>query len=131
VGIQTCRSLPLRNDLLPGFDDAVVVFEAWMPLLLLRAMQALGFFMAPGAACTRADLAAVVVPAYSRFSEEMLAMLQRAGVPLSVSDESCAHVFVAIDVHHVCWGVCDNINRYPSAVNFTECNDGQQACSQS
>lgn len=90
VCIQTRRSLPLRNDLLPGFDDAVVVFEAWMPLLLLRAVQALGFFTTPGAACTRADLAAVVVPAYSRFSEEMLAMLQRAGVPLSVSDESCA-----------------------------------------
>ena len=74
------RSLALRNDLLPGFDAAVAVFEAWMPLLLLRAAQTLGFFQLPGTTATSAQLAAKIVPAYRRFTAEMLAMLRRAGV---------------------------------------------------
>lgn len=73
------RSLALRNDLLPGFDAAVAVFETWMPLLLLRAAQSLGFFQVPGATTTSAQLAAMIVPAYRRFTAEMLAMLQRSG----------------------------------------------------
>jgi hypothetical protein len=73
------RSLALRNDLLPGFDGAVGVFEAWMPLLLLRAAHSLGFFQAPGATTTSAELASTIVPAYRRFTAEMLAMLQRSG----------------------------------------------------
>lgn len=75
-----CRSIALRNDLLAGFDASVAIFEAWMPLLLLRAAQALGFFTSPGAATTSDELAAKIVPAYRRFTAEMLAMLQRAGV---------------------------------------------------
>lgn len=75
-----CRSLELRNDLVSGFDAAVAVFEAWMPLLLLRAVQALGFFVTPGAMASSEQLSAKTVPAYSRFREEMLAMLQRAGL---------------------------------------------------
>jgi hypothetical protein len=72
--------LALRNDLLPGFDAAVAMFEAWMPVLLLRAVQTLGLFQLPGATTTLAELAAKIVPAYRRFTAEMLAMLQRAGV---------------------------------------------------
>ena len=51
-----------------------------MPLLVLRAAQSLGFFQEPGATTTPAQLAARIVPAYRRFTAEMLAMLQRSGV---------------------------------------------------
>jgi hypothetical protein len=60
------------------------VFEAWMPLLVLRAAQSLGFFQEPGATTTPAQLAARIVPAYRRFTAEMLAMLQRSGAPIDL-----------------------------------------------
>ena len=42
------RRLPLRNDLPDDFDGAVAAFEAWVRLLLLAALQRLGFFRSPG-----------------------------------------------------------------------------------
>lgn len=42
------RRLPLRNDLSDDFDGAVQKFEAWVRLLLLDALQRLGFFRVPG-----------------------------------------------------------------------------------
>ena len=50
-----------------------------MPLLVLRAAQSLGFFQEPGATTTSAELTSTIVPAYRRFTAEMLAMLQRSG----------------------------------------------------
>ena len=76
-----CRALSLRNDLLPGFAEAVAEFEDWVPLLVLRAAQALGLFTSPGGAATAEQLrrAGGIIPQYSRFTAEMLAILQRAG----------------------------------------------------
>ena len=73
------RALGLRNELLPGFDAAVEEFEMWLPLLLLRVPQALGFLAAPGQLATQSDLGAKIVPEYRRFTAEMLLILQRAG----------------------------------------------------
>lgn len=53
-----------------------------MPLLVLRAAQALGFFTTPGAPADAEQLSAKIVPAYRRFTAEMLAMLQRAGLSM-------------------------------------------------
>ena len=42
------RRLPLRNDLSDEFEGAVRNFEAWVRLLLLDALQRLGFFRNSG-----------------------------------------------------------------------------------
>lgn len=42
------RRLALRNDLPDEFEGAVAAFEAWVRLLLLDALQRLGFFQNPG-----------------------------------------------------------------------------------
>ena len=75
------RARGVRNDLLPGFGEAVAEFEDWVPLLVLRAAQALGLFTRPGEAATPEQLrdAAGIIPQYSRFTAEMVAILQRAG----------------------------------------------------
>ena len=81
VATSIRRSLNLRNDLLTGFAEAVAEFEDWVPLLVLRAVQSLGMFTRPGAAATPEQLrsAGGIIPQYSRFTAEMLAILQRAG----------------------------------------------------
>lgn len=45
---ETLARLPVHNALPEGFDAAVDGFEAWVKLLLLDAMQRLGFFTHPG-----------------------------------------------------------------------------------
>ncbi len=78
---MVCRALSLRDDLLPGFAEAVAEFEDWVPVLVLRAAQSLGLFKRPGAAATPEQLsgAGSIVPQYGRFIAEMLAILHRAG----------------------------------------------------
>ena len=38
----------IRNQMPPGFDEAVADFEDWCRLLLLNAMQRFGFFKCSG-----------------------------------------------------------------------------------
>ena len=45
---ETLARLPVHNALPEGFDEAVDGFEAWVKLLLLDAVQRLGFFTRPG-----------------------------------------------------------------------------------
>ncbi len=45
---ETLARLPVHNALPEGFDAAVDGFEAWVNVLLLDAMQRLGFFTSPG-----------------------------------------------------------------------------------
>lgn len=40
--------LPVQNTLPEGFDASVEAFEAWVKLLLMDALQRLGFFKQPG-----------------------------------------------------------------------------------
>lgn len=70
---------PLRNDLPSGFDAAIARFEAWCRLLLLDAMQRLGFFRAPGTVVTASALAAAVAPEHARLLSEILSILRAAG----------------------------------------------------
>jgi len=44
----TLARLPVQNTLPAGFDANVEAFEAWVKLLLLDALQRLGFFKQPG-----------------------------------------------------------------------------------
>lgn len=74
----------------------MAVFEEWMPLLVLRACLALGLFTEPGATSTPQQLEARIIPYYRRFTSEMTAMLQRAGV--CTPSQNTLHVGARIEL---------------------------------